>query len=233
MRSAREFKSQLFEQIAAVASALVSPKRLELVDLLAQGERSVEALASEASLSVANASRHLQVLKAARLVATRRQGLHVFYRLAAPSVLAGYRQVRGLAEERRADLRELAAEYFGAVDGLEPIALDDLLGRIRRRDVVVLDVRPTAEYAAGHIDGALSLPLAELERCLGELPPDVEVVAYCRGRYCVLAAEAVRLLRRSGRPARRLAEGFPEWRDSGFPVAATRSSLSPTREKNG
>lgn len=214
----REFKDSLFTQFAQIAGAFASPKRIEIIDLLAQGERHVEALAREAGLTVANTSRHLQVLKAAHLVASRKEGLQVFYRLADPMVARGYRALQELAEARLAEVGRLVKDYFGSADGLEPVAKEELLQRARRRDVVVLDVRPPEEYAAGHIAGAVSMPLAELERRLAELPPGRRVVAYCRGPYCVLAAEAVRLLRGRGIPAVRLKEGFPEWRDAGLPV---------------
>ena len=215
----REFKDALFEQIGRGAAALASPKRLELVDLLAQGERSVEELAAQAALTVANTSRHLQILKAAHLAAARREGQRVRYRLASPIVIDAYRALRALAEDRVAELPQLAVSYFDAADGIEPVPIDELRRRLKRGEAVVVDVRPRTEYAAGHVAGAISIPLAELERRLAELPRGREIVAYCRGRYCVLAAEAVRLLRRRGRSARRLAEGFPEWRDAGFPVA--------------
>jgi rhodanese-related sulfurtransferase len=214
----REFKDALFAQFAAIGSAFASPKRIEIIDLLAQGERHVEAIARETGLTVANTSRHLQVLKGASLVATRRDGLQVFYRLADPMVLRGYRALQELSEDRLAEVGRLVDDYFGSADGLEPVEKEELMKRVRRRDVVVLDVRPAEEYAAGHVAGAVSMPLAEIERRLADLPRGHRVVAYCRGPYCVLAAEAVRLLRKRGRDAVRLREGFPEWRDAGLPV---------------
>jgi rhodanese-related sulfurtransferase len=222
----REFKDALFAEFGRIAAAFASPKRIELIDLLAQGERNVETLAREAALSVANTSRHLQIVKAAGLVTARKEGLQVFYRLADPLVLEGYRSLQTLARARLAEVDRLVRDYFGNVDGLEPVATAELLARARRRDVVVVDVRPPEEYAAGHIAGALSVPLAELERRLADLPPNKPIVAYCRGPYCVLAAEAVRTLRRRGRTAVRLADGFPEWRDAGLPVEA---GVTPTR----
>jgi rhodanese-related sulfurtransferase/DNA-binding transcriptional ArsR family regulator len=222
----REFKDALFTQFAQIGGAFASPKRIEIVDLLAQGERHVEALAREAGLAVANTSRHLQVLKAAHLVASRKEGLQVFYRLADPMVLRGYRALQELSEARLAEVGRLVGDYFGSADGLEPVEKEELLRRARGRDVVVLDVRPPEEYAAGHIAGAVSMPLAELEKRLAELPPGRRVVAYCRGPYCVLAAEAVKLLRKRGVEARRLKEGYPEWRDAGLPVER-RSESSP------
>jgi rhodanese-related sulfurtransferase len=214
----REFKDAVFEQFARIASAFSSPKRIEIIDLLAQGERHVVAIAQETGLSVANTSRHLQVLKAAHLVASRKQGLQVFYRIPEPLVLTGYRALRDLSGARQAEVGRLVSDYFARADGLEPVAREELLARARRHDVVVLDVRPPEEYAAGHIKGALSVPLAELERRLAELPRGKRVVAYCRGPYCVLAAEAVRMLRKRGREAVRLKDGFPEWRAAGLPV---------------
>jgi rhodanese-related sulfurtransferase len=222
----REFKDALFTQFAQIGGAFSSPKRIEIIDLLAQGERHVDALAREAGLTVANTSRHLQVLKAAHLVAARKEGLQVFYRIADPMVLRGYRALQALSEARLAEVGRLVDDYFGNADGLEPVEKEELLKRARGRDVVVLDVRPREEYAAGHIAGAVSMPLAVLERRLKELPPGRRVIAYCRGPYCVLAAEAVRLLRRNGVEARRLKEGYPEWRDAGLPVERD-GELSP------
>ena len=217
---ARDFKDAVFDQFARIAAAFASPKRIELIDLLAQGERHVEALAGEANLTVANTSQHLQTLKAASLVATRKTGLQVFYRLADPMVLEGYRAVQQLAKARLAEMGRLVNDYFSNADGLEPVESAELLRRARSRDVVVIDVRPPEEYAAGHIAGALSIPLGQLERRLRTLPRNKRIVAYCRGPYCVLAAEAVRRLRASGRKAVRLKDGFPEWRDAGLPVGA-------------
>ncbi len=219
----RDFKDAMFEQFALVGSAFASPKRIELIDVLAQGERNVETLAGETGLTLANTSRHLQVLKAARLVASRKSGLQVFYRLADPAVLRGYRALRDLAEDRLAEVERLVRDYYGGIDGLEAVPQRDLLRRVREGDVTVIDVRPPEEYDAGHIKGARSVPLAELQRRLAELPSGREIVAYCRGPYCVLAAEAVRMLRRKGFHARRMSDGYPEWRDAGLPVEATPS----------
>ncbi|MBI5501149.1 MAG: metalloregulator ArsR/SmtB family transcription factor [Deltaproteobacteria bacterium] len=226
----REFKDAIFARFAQIAAAFSSPKRIEIVDLLAQGERHVDAVARETGLTVANTSRHLQILKGANLVATRKDGLLVFYRLADPMVLRGYRALQELSEARLAEVARLVRDYFGGTDGLEPVERDELLRRARRRDVVVLDVRPREEYAAGHIAGAVSLPLPELQRRLSELPRGRRVVAYCRGPYCVLAAEAVRLLRKRGIDAVRLKDGFPEWRDAGLPVEAG-AAAAPHRAK--
>lgn len=218
----REFKDALFARFAAIGSAFASPRRIELIDVLAQGERNVETLAEETGLSVANTSRHLQVLKAANLVAWRKDGLQVFYRLADAMVLRGYRALQALSEARLAEVDRLVRDYFTSTDGLEPVPREELLRRARRRDVVVLDVRPPEEYAAGHIAGALSVPLADLRRRLADLPTGKQIVAYCRGPYCVLAAQAVRRLRRRGFDAVRLADGYPEWRDAGLPVEGSR-----------
>jgi rhodanese-related sulfurtransferase/DNA-binding transcriptional ArsR family regulator len=225
----REFKDAIYGQFARIAAAFGSPKRIEIIDVLAQGERNVETLAGETGLSIANTSRHLQVLKAAHVVASRKAGLQVFYRLADPLVLRGFRALRELAESRLAEIPRLVQDYFAGADGLEPIPSQELLRRARGREVVVLDVRPPEEYAAGHIKGAVSVPLHDLERRLAELPRSKRVVAYCRGPYCVLAAEAVRLLRKRGFKAVRLADGYPEWRDAGLPVAAA-PARHPTRE---
>jgi rhodanese-related sulfurtransferase len=216
----RDFKDALYEQFSQIAGAFGSSKRIEIVDLLAQGERHVEAIARETGLTVGNTSRHLKVLKAANLVATRKQGLLVFYRLADPLVLRGYWALQKLARARLAEVGRLIDDYFGAADGLEPVSRDELLRRAREHDVVVLDVRPREEYAAGHLADALSIPLAELGQRLSELPKGRLVVAYCRGPYCVLAAEAVRLLRERGVDAARLSEGYPEWAAAGLPVAS-------------
>jgi rhodanese-related sulfurtransferase len=218
--SGRAFKDAVFGQFGRIASAFASPKRIELIDLLAQGERPVEALAREAGLSLANTSHHLQVLKGAGLVTSRKTGVQVFYRLADPLVLEGYRTLQALAEARLAEVGRLVTEFFATTDGLEPLESGELLRRARSGDVVVVDVRPSEEYGAGHIAGAISLPLGDLERRLADLPRDKRIVAYCRGPYCVLAAEAVRRLRRRGREAVRLGDGYPEWRDAGFPVAS-------------
>jgi rhodanese-related sulfurtransferase len=216
----RAFKDALYEQLARVSKALGSPKRLELVDLLAQGERPVEALARETGMSVASTSQHLQVLREAHLVEARKEGLYVHYRLAHPSVFALLQGVRSVAEAQLADMQRVVDTYLGDRDGLEGLPREELLRRARAGDVTVLDVRPAEEFAAGHIAGALGIPIGELETRLKELPKRHEVVAYCRGPYCVYADEAVRLLRAHGRKASRLHEGFPEWRAAGLPVEA-------------
>lgn len=217
---AREFRDEISTQFARIAHAFSSPKRIEIVDVLAQGERNVETIAAETGLAVANASRHLQILKAAGLVVARKDGVQAIYRTASPAVLEGYRVLRRVAAERLADVGRLVREYFGNADGVEPVSRDELVRRTRRGEVTIVDVRPDAEFAAGHIAGALSMPLPSLEGLLSAVPPGKEIVAYCRGPYCVLAAEAVRMLRARGYSARRLEEGYPEWRDAGLPVEA-------------
>jgi len=214
----RDFKDAVYEQLARVAAAFGSPKRIEIIDILAQGERHVENIAQETGISMANTSRHLQVLKGAGLVSSRKAGLQVFYRLSGPIVEEGYQVLRRVAEERIAELGKIAKDYFEGADGLDPIGRAELLERAAGGEVIVLDVRPAVEFESGHIAGALSIPLEELEGHLAEIPADREIVAYCRGPYCVLAAEAVRVLRSHGRRAARLAEGYPEWRASGLPV---------------
>lgn len=215
----REFKDAVYEQFARVASAFASPKRLEVVDLLAQGPRSVESIAEQTSMTVANTSRHLQVLRNAGLVTSSRDARRVVYRIADPTVVAGYRALREVAEARIAEVRYLAEAFFGEVDGVEPLDVAQLLERSGRGGVVVVDVRPPEEFVAGHIAGALSVPLAELSGRIAELPVGSTVVAYCRGPYCVLSAEAVRQLRSAGVPALRLEAGVDEWRRAGRPVA--------------
>jgi DNA-binding transcriptional ArsR family regulator len=211
-------KTRVFEQLAQVGRALGSGPRLVIFDLLSQGERSVEELARAAGLSVANASQHLQVLRRAGLVATRREGAHVHYRPAGDNVISLWLSLREVAEARLGDVERAAREYLG--DEVETIGRAELAERLASGEVVVIDVRPRIEFEAGHIQGARSVPLEELERRLVELPADVEVVAYCRGPYCVFAHEAVRRLTAAGRRARRLEDGWPEWRLAGLPGAA-------------
>jgi DNA-binding transcriptional ArsR family regulator/rhodanese-related sulfurtransferase len=214
----RGFKERLYAQLARVGKAIANPTRLELLDLLAQGERTVESLATELGLSMANASQHLQALREAGLVETRKQGLFVHYRLADDSVIALSRSVRLVAERRLADLDRVVRDHFGDRSDPEPVQLNELLERARSGKVLVLDARPAGEYAAGHIAGALSVPIDELHERLRSLPKNKEYVAYCRGPYCAYADRAIELLRASGRRARRLAEGFPEWKAAGFPI---------------
>ncbi|MEK7408378.1 MAG: metalloregulator ArsR/SmtB family transcription factor [Acidobacteriota bacterium] len=215
----RAFKDAIYEQIARVGKAVASPSRLELLDLLCQGPRTVEALAREANLTIANASQHLQVLRAARLVDAEKAGLFVTYRLADQTVCDFFRSLRGVAEARLAEIRRTALEFLEGRQGMEPVDRAALLAKVRAGAVTVLDVRPAEEYRAGHIAGALSVPLKELERRLSELPRDQDVVAYCRGPYCVLAIEAVELLRARGFNAVRLPDSVQDWRAQGLPVA--------------
>jgi rhodanese-related sulfurtransferase len=222
----REFKDAIFEQFARVAAAFGSPKRVEIVDLLAQGERAVESIASATGMTLANTSRHLQVLRNAGMVASRREGLYVMYRVADDSVVAGYRGLRSLAESRVGEIGQLAEAFFGQVDGAEPVGMDELLARSVAGEVVVVDVRPRVEFDAGHVPDALSIPLEELSQRLSELDPDTSVVAYCRGPYCVLAAQAVAQLRAAGLRAERLAAGPPDWQAAGLPLTVGASSES-------
>jgi rhodanese-related sulfurtransferase len=213
------FKDQLYDHFARVGKALASPKRLELVDLLGQSERTVEGLAREASLSVANCSQHLQVLREARLVEARKDGLYVFYRLADEAVGTFWLTLRSLAESRLADIERLVRDYLETPEELEPIDRRELLERARQGLVTVIDVRPFEEYLSGHIPGAVSVPVEELERRVGNMPRDQEIIAYCRGPYCIYAVEAVELLKKRGFKARRFEEGVLEWRSAGLPVS--------------
>lgn len=215
----RQIKDALFGHLARVAHALANPKRLELLDVLAQAERSVEALAKAAAMSVGNASAQLKVLREAGLVESRREGQRVVYRLADDSVLALVQAVRGVASGRLAEVGRIVDDYLRARDALESVTREELVERLRSKQAVVIDVRPAEEYQAGHIPGAISLPLAEMEGRLAELPRRRQVVAYCRGPFCVLAPEAIALLRARGFKALRLEDGFPEWRLEGLPIA--------------
>ncbi len=219
MPAAREIKDKLYGQFARLGQALSSPKRLELLDLLCQSEKTVETMAEQTIMSVANTSQHLQVLRAARLVDVRKDGVYVHYRLADREVCNFFRSLRKLAESRIAEIDRVVAEYFDASSELQPIDRRKLLKRARTGEVVILDVRPDDEYAAGHLPHARSVPLSRLKKRLKEFSPDTEIVAYCRGPYCVLAQEAVRMLRAHGFRARRMEEGISEWREAGFPVA--------------
>lgn len=214
----RSAKVALFDGFAEVAKALANGRRAELIELLAQGERHVEALATEIGQSIANTSFHLRVLANAGLVSTRRDGTRVYYRLASERVGELWAALRDVAATHDARLDELAAAYLGDRSRFEPIGNDELAARIAAGDVVVVDVRPPHEYAAGHIAGARSIPVEHLAQRLADIPRGVEVVAYCRGPFCVMADDAVRLLQRRGRSARRLAGGFPEWQRDGLPV---------------
>ena len=215
----REFKDRLYGQFARIGKAISSPHRIEILELLGQGERTVDSLATEIGLSLANTSQHLQALRQAALVDSRKDGLFVHYRLAGPEVFALTNVVRTVAEHRLADLERVVQEHFGDRDEAELVPFAELLKRARSRQVVILDTRPAAEYVAGHIAGAISVPVDDLHRRLQTLPKDKEYVAYCRGPYCVYADRAVELLRAKGRRARRTLDGFPEWRAAGLPVA--------------
>lgn len=215
----RVFKDAIYEQLARIGKAVASPRRLELLDLLAQGPRTVEALARETGQSVANTSQHLQALRAARLVTAEKRGLFVTCRLADNEVAEFFRGLRRVAESRLAEIERVTRAFLGQHGLLEPVDRAALVERVRQGKVTVLDVRPASEYRTGHIPGAISVPLAELERRLGELPKRREIVAYCRGPYCVLALEAVGRLRARGYRAVRLEDGVPDWRARGFPIA--------------
>jgi rhodanese-related sulfurtransferase/DNA-binding transcriptional ArsR family regulator len=214
----RAFKDRLYEQFAWIGKGLASPHRLEFLELLAQSERTVASLAEETGLSLANASQHLLALREAGLVESRKEGLFVHYRLADPSVFELSRAIRIVAERRLAELDRLIREHFGDRTDPEPVEMTDLLKRARSGRVVILDTRPANEYAAGHIAGAISVPVDELHERLGKLPKRKAYVAYCRGPYCVYADRAVQILRKSGRKAQRLIDGFPEWKAAGLPV---------------
>ena len=214
----RAFKDRLYGQLARLGKALSSPHRLEILELLAQGERTVDSLATEMGLSLANTSQHLQALRQAALVESRKNGLFVHYRLVGPDVFELSQVIRSVAERRLADFERLVREHFGDRTAAELVSMAELLKRARSKQVVILDTRPASEYVAGHIAGAISVPVDDLQRRLKELTKGNEYVAYCRGPYCVYADRAVEILRRHGRRARRLVEGFPEWRSAGFPV---------------
>ena len=214
----RDFKDRLYGQFARIGKALASPHRLEILELLAQAERTVDSLAGELGLSLANTSQHLQVLRQAALVESRKDGLYVSYRLADPGVFDLCSAIRAVAERRLADLERLVREHFGDRSDAEPVEMDELLKRARSKQVVVLDTRPATEYVAGHIAGAISVPVDDLQQRWRQLPKSKEYVAYCRGPYCVYADRAVEILRSHRRRARRLLEGFPEWRAAGLPV---------------
>jgi len=212
-------KQHVFASLAQIAQALGHAHRLELLEHLGQGERSVEDLATRASLTIANTSRHLQLLRRAALVEGRRDGKRVYYRLAGDEVVVGLLAALSRVGERSsAEIARVMASYFRARDDMEAVSREELLDRLRCGAVTLIDVRPEDEFAHGHLPGALNIPLGRLELRLAELPPDREVVAYCRGPWCVLSFEAVALLRRRGHLARRLEDGFPEWKVAGLPV---------------
>jgi DNA-binding transcriptional ArsR family regulator/rhodanese-related sulfurtransferase len=219
----RIFKDRLFTELARVGKALANPHRLELLELLAQGERTVESLANETGMSMASASQHLQALREGGLVEGRKQGLFVHYRLSDPTVFELSKALRTVAERRIAELDRIVRDHFGERSAAEAVTMKQLVERMHSGKVIVLDARPANEFAAGHIAGAISAPIDELKEQLARLPKGKEYVAYCRGPYCAYADRAVALLHESGRRARRLAEGFPEWRAAGFPTENARS----------
>jgi rhodanese-related sulfurtransferase len=219
MSATAGLKKMLYEQLARLGKAVASPPRLELLDLLCQGPRTVESLARESGLSVANTSQHLRVLHGARLVEAEKAGLFVTYRLADLAVCEFFQTLRALGETHLAEVESIVRQFKETPDSLEPVEKKTLLGRIRRGEVILLDVRPVEEYQAAHIPGALSVPLKDLNSRLSKLRRSQQIVAYCRGPYCVLAVEAVKLLRAKGFQAQRLEDGVPEWRAAGLAVA--------------
>jgi len=212
------FRQELFNQFARVGKALSNHNRLKLLEFIAQGERSVEALAVVSGLTVGNTSQHLQHLRQAGLVASRKEGLHVYYQLAGDEVIGLVDALRNVAEKNLAEVERLVNTYLTTKDSLEPVSARELLDRARKGLVIVLDVRPENEYAAGHLPGAVNIPLADLEKHLDKFGPDMEIVAYCRGPHCILAYDAVAKLRGHGVRARRLQGGYPEWKAMGLPV---------------
>lgn len=225
MLSNLHYKDLIWEQFSRMAKGLANPKRMEILDLLAQSPRTVEALARLAGMTVANASQHLQVLKGAALVVAERQGTYQAYRLAAPEVETLLGSLRRLAETQIAEVSHLTRTFLKDRQLLEPVDQQALVARVRRGEVTVLDVRPTEEFEAGHIPGAMSIPLSELKHRIASLPKEEEIVAYCRGPYCVLAVEAVALLSSRGFSAHRLEAGVSDWRTLGFPVASGKESV--------
>jgi rhodanese-related sulfurtransferase len=215
----RAFKDAIYEQFARIGKAIASPIRLELLDLLCQGPRTVEVLAKESGQTVANASQHLQVLRISRLVETEKEGLFVTYRLADPAVCEFFRTMRVLAESRLAEVEQIKRQFLEGREGMEPVDREELLALVRQGAVTVLDVRPVEEFKAGHVAGALSIPLDELKLRLSDLPRDQEIVAYCRGPYCVLSVAAVEMLRAEGFHAIRIEEGIQDFRAMGFSIA--------------
>lgn len=216
----RDVKDGLYEQFARIGKAVAHPKRLEILDVLSQGERSVEVLATAVASTMVNTSAHLRVLRESRLVDTRKDGTKVFYRLPDDAVTEFVFGLRDLAASRYAEVERILQDFLVGRDMLDPVTRDELAVRISDDDTVIIDVRPTEEYEAGHIPGAVSIPLAELASRMSEFPTGADVVAYCRGTYCVLAPQAVGLLNRAGFNARRLSDGLPEWRTAGLPVVA-------------
>jgi len=220
----RLFKDALYEQFARIGKALSNGHRLELLEVLAQGEHSVETLAQETGMSVANASQHLQVLRSAQLVEVRREGVYQYYRLADEPVFALWQAMRHVGESRMAEIERIVETYLHDRSLLQPISAAELIQRLMEGNILLLDVRPVEEYAAGHLPDALSIPITELQTRVVELPREREIVAYCRGPYCVFADEAVSLLRAHGYNARRLEQGLPDWRALGLPVVSEKGA---------
>jgi rhodanese-related sulfurtransferase/predicted transcriptional regulator len=218
MDTDRQFKDRIYEQFARIGKAVCSPKRLEILELLCQAPKNVEVLAQQANLSVANASQHLQVLRSAGMVEGHKDGLHVIYRIADSAVCTFIMEMRSLAERQLAEIDRITKAFLTGHCGLEPVNREELLARVRSGKAMVIDVRPRDEFAAGHIAGAVSMPLGELEARLSELPRGKPIVAYCRGPYCVLAVKAVERLRAKNYKAFRLEDGVSEWQARGFPV---------------
>jgi len=220
----RLFKDAIYEQFARIGKAVSSPKRLELLDLLCQGPRTVEVLAKESGLAIANASQHLQVLRTSRLVETEKEGLFVTYRLADQAVCEFFRAMRVLAESRLAEVEQIKRQFLEGREGMAPVDREELLALVRQGAVTVLDVRPVEEFNAGHLAGALSIPLKDLQLRLSDLPRDQEIAAYCRGPYCVLSVEAVEMLRAEGFQAIRIEEGIQDFRTMGFSIAVAKDA---------
>lgn len=214
----REFKDLVFEQFAKITNAFSSPKRLEIIDILSQAERDVDSLSRQVSMTIANTSRHLQILKNARIVTSRRDGVKIIYGLADQDVLKCWIGIQSLAEKQSSEIREIARLYFEERDVMQPISKDELVKRSQANDIVLIDVRPFEEYEQGHIAGAISVPISQLKSKLNEMPSDRTIVAYCRGPYCVLSAKAMTVLKNAGFQAVRLKEGLPEWKVAGLPV---------------
>jgi len=214
----REFKDLIFQQFANIATSFSSPKRLEIIDILLQGEKDVETLSKQISASFANTSRHLQILKNVKLVESRREGVRIYYRIADDRVFNCWKGLQLLAESRVAEIREVLKNFLEERKAMKTISKDELWSRVQSNDVVVIDVRPVEEFINGHIPGAISIPLAELKDRLNEIPNEQEIVAYCRGPYCVLSPEAIKILKDEGYEALRLEESLPEWKSAGLPV---------------
>jgi rhodanese-related sulfurtransferase len=214
----REFKDLIFQQFANIATAFSSPKRLEIIDILEQGEKDVETLSRQISATFPNTSRHLQILKNARLVQSRRDGVRMYYRLSDEQVFNCWKGLQSLAENRVAEIREVLKDFFEERNAMNAMSKEELWSHIQSDDVIVLDVRPKEEFSSGHIPGAISIPLSELRERINEIPHNREVVAYCRGPYCVLSPEAIKILHDEGYDASRLEEGLPEWREAGYSV---------------